>query len=76
MAGLAKFVPVYADAAYNYLLEKSLGNLENGGRGIGNVVESCLINPLARYLFEHQDANSIHVERIEEKDQLYHLITA
>lgn len=70
-----KITLTYADAAYKFLLEKSLGNLENGGRGIGNVVESCLINPLARYLFEHQNTSSIHVERMEEKDQLYHLIT-
>ena len=30
----------------------ALANLENGGRGIGNVVESYLINPLSRYLFD------------------------
>lgn len=27
--------------------------LENGGRGVGNAIESSLINPLARYLFDH-----------------------
>ena len=69
-----KITLTYADAAYEFLLDKSLANLENGGRGIGNVVESCLINPLARYLFEHQNTSSIHVKGIEEKDQLYHLI--
>ncbi len=35
------------------LLEKSLGNLSNGARGIGNMVESLLINPLSRYLFDN-----------------------
>lgn len=35
------------------LLEKSLGNLSNGARGIGNIVESLLINPLSRYLFDN-----------------------
>ena len=29
-------------------------NLDNGGRGIGNVVESYLINPLSRYLFDNR----------------------
>ncbi|MFR6344514.1 MAG: hypothetical protein ACLUO4_06765 [Christensenellales bacterium] len=31
-----------------------MANLENGGRGIGNIVESLLINPLARYMFDEQ----------------------
>lgn len=62
-----------ADAAYGFLLQKSLGNLENGGRGIGNVVESCLINPLARYLFEHPEAREIHIAEIRQDGQLYRL---
>ena len=36
------------------LVSKALGNLANGGRGIGNIVESLLINPLARYLFDEE----------------------
>lgn len=32
----------------------ALRNLDNGGRGIGNVVESYLINPLSRYLFDNR----------------------
>ncbi len=34
------------------LLDAALGNLENGGRGVGNLVESMLIDPLSRYLFD------------------------
>ena len=38
--------------------EKLLGlcmkNLENGGRGINNIVEKALINPMARHLFDEQ----------------------
>lgn len=34
------------------LLERSLENLANGGRGIGNIVESYLIDPLSRYMFD------------------------
>ena len=37
----------------NTLLEESLQNLSNGARGIGNIVESMLINPLSRYLFDN-----------------------
>ena len=43
---------VVTDKAKSVLTEKALGNLDNGGRGIGNIVESLLINPLARYLFD------------------------
>ena len=34
------------------LLTASLGNLENGGRGVGNIVESMLIDPLSRFFFD------------------------
>ena len=43
-----------SDAAYQTLEEKALANMSNGGRGIGNIVENFLINPLARYLFDHE----------------------
>ena len=40
------------------LFERSLENLANGGRGISNVVESYLIDPLSRYMFdENRDRN-------------------
>ena len=35
---------------YDELKSKALGNLINGGRGIGNIVESILINPLSRVM--------------------------
>ncbi len=41
------------DNAFSKLLSKSLENLGNGGRGIGNIVESLLINPLSRYMFDN-----------------------
>ena len=34
--------------------EAALLDLSNGGRGIGNQVESLLINPLSRWLFDHE----------------------
>ena len=42
-----------SDHAREILKQQALGNLDNGGRGIGNIVESHLINPLARYAFDH-----------------------
>ena len=33
--------------------EKAFGNLENGGRGIGNIMEKYFINPLARYVYDN-----------------------
>ena len=45
---------IISDKVKSVLMEKALANLENGGRGIGNIVESLLINPLARYMFDEQ----------------------
>lgn len=42
------------DTIRNYLLNAAMSNLSNGGRGIGNIVESNLINPLARFLFDNR----------------------
>lgn len=42
------------DSAMHTLTEQALNNLQNGGRGIGNVVENLLINPLSRYLFDNE----------------------
>src|SRR5574344_1323948 len=43
-----------SDNAMMKFKELSLANMDNGGRGIGNIVESYLINPLARYLFDNE----------------------
>lgn len=43
-----------SDHSMSVLTEQALSNLQNGGRGIGNVVESLLINPLSRYLFDNE----------------------
>lgn len=42
-----------SDDAMKTLLAESLDNLSNGARGIGNIVESLLINPISRYLFDN-----------------------
>ncbi len=43
-----------SDKAMTTLTDNALNNLQNGGRGIGNVVENLLINPLSRYLFDNE----------------------
>ncbi len=55
-----------SEAAMETLTEQALNNLQNGGRGIGNVVENLLINPLSRYLFDKEifDHAVITIERI------------
>lgn len=35
-----------------YLLNRAQGDLSNGGRGISNMVETCLVNPLAQVLIK------------------------
>lgn len=46
-----------SENAFEQLLELAENNLENGGRGIGNVVEKMLINPLSRFLFDNSIQN-------------------
>lgn len=58
---------VISDTAYHTLLDAALGNLSNGGRGIGNIVENHLVNPLSRFLFDndiYQQAEVV-IERID-----------
>lgn len=65
-----------SDESLKILEEKALGNLENGGRGIGNIVESLFINPLSRYLFDNEifDNKEIVIEQINADKMPYSLI--
>ncbi len=57
-----KNIQLYISANYsNYLLSVALGNLDNGGRGIGNVVETYLVNPLARVLTKERANKNIQL---------------
>lgn len=64
-----------ADKARGVLREYAIANLENGGRGIGNIVESLLINPLSRYLFDNEifQNRRICIEDIEADSMPYTL---
>lgn len=56
--------------AHAELLRRSLEKLEFGGRGIGNVLEKDLVNPLARYIFDHDlsGPGTLVVERLTEAE--------
>lgn len=47
-----------------HLSEKAQGDLSNGGRGISNMVETCLVNPLAKILIqeEWESGDSVVIE--------------
>lgn len=50
-----------AEEAYAQLQSAALSDLSNGGRGVGNQVEALLINPLSRWLFDHEVLSSAQV---------------
>ncbi|WNS77423.1 AAA family ATPase [Bacillus sp. DTU_2020_1000418_1_SI_GHA_SEK_038] len=60
------------DEAREYIREKAVANLENGGRGIGNIVESIFINPLSRYLYDYEIKGpcQLHVRQIVQDEQI------
>ncbi len=51
-----------SEEARRQLLTKAESNLINGGRGIGNIVESMLVNPLSRFIFDHRDELALNTE--------------
>lgn len=56
--------------------KKVLENLEEGGRGVGNVVEEYFITPLSNYVFDHhiQKGGVIHIMDISETDGIAKVI--
>jgi ATP-dependent Clp protease ATP-binding subunit ClpB len=50
-----------SDKVRDALRERCTRDLSNGGRGIGNVLEAWLINPLARALFDQDVPDSTRV---------------
>ncbi len=64
---------VIPDAIRAQLLDLCTRDLANGGRGIGNTLESVFINPLARALFalDLEGRAQVTVAAIEEQDKVY-----
>lgn len=60
------------------LLDRCTRDLSNGGRGIGNALESAFINPLARALFAHEleGKTRVAVTTIDESDKVVTLTLA
>ena len=64
-----------SESAKSFLKEKAFGNLENGGRGIGNIMEKYFINPLARYIYDqHLNSGSLSIQEIQVNDGIVSLI--
>lgn len=64
---------IVEEGFYSYLLELSLANLENGGRGIVNVIESKLINALATIMTKENIRKNVTImlkDRPSEMDLL------
>ncbi len=64
----------------NLLLERCTRDLGNGGRGIGNQLESAFINPLARALFEEdlEGKQTVSISGLSEENKVItlHINTA
>lgn len=57
-----------ADQAKERLAQLALASLHLGGRGIRNVIDRALIDPLARWLFEHaQDSGALTVASVTDR---------
>lgn len=56
----------YSDEARTILCHECFKNLNFGGRGINNIVEALLINPLARHIFDESPnpGTTYRIERI------------
>lgn len=70
-----KITLTISEDAMSTLKAKAIANLDNGGRGIGNIVESFLINPLSRYLFDNKifSDKKIVIDRIEAEQMPFSL---
>jgi len=48
----------FAPDVQAFFLEQAAGNIEQGGRGIGNLIETALVNPLAGIIFDQKLENT------------------
>ncbi len=58
----------FSNIAQDFLYQKALNNLEDGGRGIGNAVETYVLNPLSRYYFDNYENNLTNIDILEIKE--------
>lgn len=59
----------------NGICSECCADLAHGGRGIGNRLETTLINPLARALFERGEpaGNRLWIAGVSKADNVYRL---
>ena len=50
-----------SESAKENLFARVCGNLENGGRGVGNVIEEVIINPLSSYMLDNNYLNNAKI---------------
>ena len=65
-----------SEAARRQLLDWCTQDLSNGGRGIGNRLETTFVNPLARALFhleDDPDHRDLTVAAVRLEDNVYHI---
>ena len=65
----------FAPQVHQQLLKRCTHDLSNGGRGIGNQLESNFINPLSRVMFEHdlEGKSKLLVTGLDEQDRVVSL---
>lgn len=62
------------EEAYEKLMSICTFELNDGGRGIGNRIESSFINPLSRYLFRRDGIDELLITDIEETENEVRLV--
>ncbi|MEM7498614.1 MAG: AAA family ATPase [Pseudomonadota bacterium] len=55
------------DLAHDQLLDLCTTELNDGGRGIGNRIETYFINPLARFLFQHETQGELVIAELRDE---------
>lgn len=81
LAAKKELTLTFAPPVKEYLLQRAAGNIDQGGRGIGNLIETVVVNPLAGIIFDRSlgkaelRVNSI-LEEQKEGGIVYRLETA
>ena len=60
---------IFSDKVKKWLLDRACQNIEHGGRGVGNLIETSIVNPLARKMFDMesiQKIKEIHISAVIE----------
>jgi len=66
---------IFNPSVFDFLMLKAFENIDNGGRGIGNIIEHCLLNPLSRFIFDNgvKEGSEIEILGFDTKEGLLSL---